>query len=272
MHQLGIIGAGNMASAVVAGLLRGGVIPAGQIIASSPSSDRRARFTEQFGVRTTADNCEVAADCCTLLLAVKPQKAADVLDEISLVIPVQTLIVSVMAGVTSAVIDARLGNGRRVVRTMPNTPMQVGRGMIAVAPGPRATADDLATARALFSSAGTVVDVREDQIDAVIAVSGSGPAYFFYLVERMTTAGVEFGLSPDQAHLLATRTCQGAAAMMVETGRSPVELRTQVTSPGGTTAAAIGVMETRGLGEIVQAAMDAAVARSVELSSQTSKA
>jgi pyrroline-5-carboxylate reductase len=266
MHQLGIIGAGNMAAAVVGGLLRGGAFPAGQIVASSPTPDRRAKFTAQFGVRTIADNTEVAAGCRTLLLAVKPQKAAAVLDEIAPCVPAETLVVSVMAGVPSSVIDARLSGSRRIVRAMPNTPMQVGQGVIAIAPGVHATADDLATARSLFSPAGTVVDVREDQINAVIAVSGSGPAYFFFLVEQMTAAGVKLGLSQEQAHLLATQTCQGAAAMLVQTGRSPADLRAQVTSPGGTTAAAIAVMETRGLGEIVKAAMHAAVARSVELS------
>jgi pyrroline-5-carboxylate reductase len=217
-------------------------------------------------VATTADNRAVAGDCRTLLLAVKPQKAAAVLDEIAGVVSPQTLVVSVMAGITSDAIDRRLGRGRRVVRTMPNTPMKVGQGVIAIAPGELATADDLATARAIFSRAGTVVDVREDQIDAVIAVSGSGPAYFFYLVEQMTAAGVSLGLSAEQAHLLATRTCLGAGVMLTELPQTPAELRAAVTSPGGTTAAAIGVMESARLGEIVRSAMAAAVARSRELS------
>jgi pyrroline-5-carboxylate reductase len=182
-----------------------------------------------------------------------------------------TLVVSIAAGVRASSIEKHLGGsgggsgGWRVVRSMPNTPMLVGEGMVAIARGTHATQDDLATARRIFEASADVIEVGEDQIDAVTAMSGSGPAYFFYFVEQMIKSGIDMGLTPDQAHKLASKTALGAAKMLLTSADSPQELRRKVTTPNGTTHAAISRMEERGLGDIIQDAVRAAERRSKEL-------
>ena len=265
-YALGLVGAGNMAEAIVRGLLRDERIGAKQIVVSNPGADRRDLFERELGVAATDDNLAVATSCDTLMLCVKPQKAAEVLAGLAGVVPVETLVVSIMAGLSSRTIQQALGGGkRRVVRAMPNTPIMVGEGMVAVARGSFATAADIMAATNLFSAAADVMEVTEDQIDAVTAVSGSGPAYFFYLVEAMVAAGVELGLSEHQAHRLATRTACGAGHMLVAGAESPAELRRRVTSPNGTTHAAIEHMAAAGLPKIVADAMAACDRRSKEL-------
>jgi pyrroline-5-carboxylate reductase len=177
------------------------------------------------------------------------------------------LVISIAAGISTSYIERHLGEGRpwRVVRAMPNTPMLVGEGMAALAPGRHATTKDLTDARQLFESAGAVVEVTEDKLDAVTALSGSGPAYVFYLVEHMIRAGVELGLTSQQARQLAMRTALGASRMLVTSPDSPEELRRKVTSPGGTTQAAITRMEKAGVGAAVVDAIKAADKRSREL-------
>jgi pyrroline-5-carboxylate reductase len=191
----------------------------------------------------------------------------DVLGEIGAVLSPDTLIISIAAGVRSASIEKFLEPSTpwRIVRTMPNTPMLVGEGMVAIAAGGHATPDDLASARKIFEASADVIVVREDQIDAVTAVSGSGPAYFFYIVEHMIQAGVELGLSKEQAHRLASKTALGAAKMLLSGGNSPEELRRKVTTPNGTTHAAISRMDQGHLGDIMVEAMKAAERRSKEL-------
>jgi pyrroline-5-carboxylate reductase len=188
-----------------------------------------------------------------------------VLEGIAPVVSADTTIISIMAGISSKFIDLALGGNRRVVRTMPNTPMLVGEGMVAIAAGQHASQSDLNKARQIFESAASVIDVQEDQIDAVTAVSGSGPAYFFFLVEQMIQGGIHLGLSPQQARLLASKTAMGAARMLVTSTELPEELRRKVTSPGGTTQAAITTMEALQLPAIVQKAMQACADRSKEL-------
>jgi pyrroline-5-carboxylate reductase len=265
-YELGILGAGNMAEAIVRGVLSSGQIPADRIIAADVSADRRILFESQLKVKAVEDNRLVASQSRMLLLSVKPQMCKAVLSGVADVLPADATVISIMAGISSATIDQLLGGNRRVVRTMPNTPMLVGEGMVAVAPGAHATADDLSRAKKLFESAASVIDVREDQIDAVTAVSGSGPAYFFFLVEQMVAAGLSLGLSADQALLLASKTAMGAAKMLVTSSDSPAELRRKVTSPGGTTHAAITVMIDEGWPAIVQKALAACASRSAELS------
>ncbi len=179
------------------------------------------------------------------------------------------LIVSIAAGISTAFIEKHLGAARpwRVIRTMPNTPMLVGEGVVGMAPGTHATKDDLATARRIFESAAQVVDVPEDQIDTVTAVSGSGPAYFFLLVEQMIKAGTELGLAPDVARQLAIRTAVGSAKMLATSSDSPAELRRKVTSPNGTTHAAITHMESHNVPQILVEALKAAQKRGRELGS-----
>jgi pyrroline-5-carboxylate reductase len=265
-YELGVIGAGNMAEAIVRGVLKSGQLQAGQIIASDPTPQRRELFQNELGVRTAPGNREVAAGSAMLLLSVKPQTCKTILQEISDATPADTLVISIMAGISSKFIESSLGGmRRRVVRTMPNTPMLVGQGMAAIAPGTHATPADLAIVRKLFSAAASVIQVQEQQIDAVTAVSGSGPAYFFFLVEQMIASGIKLGLSPEQARELASKTAMGSATMLVNSTDSPQELRRKVTSPNGTTHAAITTMESQGLPAIIDAAMKACAARSKEL-------
>lgn len=266
-YELGIIGAGNMAEAIVRGVLSHNVIPAGAIIAADVSAQRRELFEQQLGVKSVEDNLPAARDAAIILLSIKPQQAQTVLAQLGQVISDRTLLVSIMAGIGSAFIEKHLGAGRkwRVVRTMPNTPMLLGEGMVAMARGANATADDLQTARKLFESAATVIDLDEEQMDAVTAVSGSGPAYFYFLVEQMVQAGVELGLTPEQAHTLATKTALGAGKLLSTSNDSPAELRRKVTSPNGTTHAAITHLEQSGAGKQIVDAVKAAARRSKEL-------
>src|SRR5215207_4632445 len=192
-YALGIIGAGNMAEAIARGILAKGVLRAEQMIAADVSPQRRELFTIELKIRAVDDNATAARDAEVILLSVKPQTMAAALAAIAQVMSPSTLIVSIAAGISSAFIETHLGGGKpwRVVRTMPNTPMLVGAGMVAMAAGAHASADDLARARRLFEAAADVIDVDENKMDAVTAVSGSGPAYFFLLVEQMIRAATE---------------------------------------------------------------------------------
>lgn len=247
------------------GVVKAGQIAPARIIAADVSTDRRSLFENELQVKAVEDNRAVASNAKILLLSVKPQMCRTVLEGIADVVNPDATIISIMAGISSHFIDASLGGNRRVVRTMPNTPILVGEGMVAIAAGQYATPDDLAQTRQLFEAAAAVIEVNEDQIDAVTAVSGSGPAYFFFLVEQMVAGGVALGLSPEQALILATKTAMGAAKMLVTLPDSPTELRRKVTSPGGTTHAAITTMESMQLPALIVKAMEACANRSKEL-------
>ena len=266
-YELGIIGAGNMAEAIARGVLAKSVLRPEQMIAADVSPQRRELFQEQLKIQAVEDNLAAAKDAKTILLSVKPQKMAEALGGLGGVMSEETLVVSIAAGISSSFIEKHLGANKkwRVVRTMPNTPMLVGEGMVAMAAGAHATRDDLAAARKLFEAAADVIEVDEDKMDTVTAVSGSGPAYFFLLVEQMIKAGVELGLSPDHAALLAKKTAAGAARMLMTSTDAPAELRRKVTSPGGTTEAAIKHMTDHGWPTITIDAIKAAQRRGKEL-------
>jgi pyrroline-5-carboxylate reductase len=266
-HDLAILGAGNMAEAIARGVTGSKLLAPAQIIAADPSPARRELFQRELNIATVEDNRDAARDAKTVLLSVKPQQMADVLHGLAPVLRPDALIVSIAAGISTAFIERHLGTNQRwrIVRAMPNTPMLVGEGMVAIARGTNATADDLCTARRLFESAADVIEVPEDQIDAVTAVSGSGPAYFFFLVEHMTRAGVELGLSPAHAHQLATKTALGSAKMLTTSADTPQELRRKVTSPGGTTHAALTHMESQRMPQTIVDALKAAHRRGREL-------
>jgi pyrroline-5-carboxylate reductase len=202
-----------------------------------------------------------------LLLSVKPQQMATVLSGIADVVRPDTLIVSIAAGISSKFIENHLGERApwRVIRTMPNTPMLIGEGMVAMSRGRQATDEDVARARKLFETSAELITVDESLLDAVTAVSGSGPAYIFYLVEQMITAAKELGLNDEHARKLATKTALGASRMLATSGESPEELRRRVTSPGGTTQAAITRMESGKWGAVTVEAIKAAAARGREL-------
>jgi pyrroline-5-carboxylate reductase len=266
-YQLAVIGAGVMAEAIVRGVLAGGKIPSSAIVAADISADRRKFFESGLGVRAVENPAEAVAGAKMVLLAVKPYQMEGVLKSIAGATDEKSLVISIAAGMGSGFIEEALGTGKnwRVVRAMPNTPLLVGKGMVAIARGGHATAEDLAAARGIFESAGKVIEVSEEKIDAVTAVSGSGPAYYFYLTEQLIKAGVDLGLTDEEAKTLAIQTALGAAEMMSTLTDSPGEHRRRVTTPNGTTHAAISHMDGKNWSEITVEAVKAAARRSREL-------
>ena len=263
-YQLGVIGSGTMAEVILRGALVANVIHHNTVIATDPRFPRRQLFTRELGVASVEDN-KLAAACPYVLLAVKPQQMAEVLGGIADAVSPETTIISIAAGVKTAFIRGRLGGKGRVVRVMPNTPLLAGAGVSALAAGEGASASDLDWPERLFGACGKTVRVEESSMDAVTAVSGSGPAYVFYLVEAMIEAGVAEGLDRDVATELAVQTCVGAGRLLAKTGETPQVLRARVTSPNGTTQAAIESMDGAGVFEAVVAAVRRAAERSREL-------
>ena len=263
-YQLGVIGAGNMAQAVLRGVLHGNFLPHGAIIASDPVFERRQNMTRNVGVTCVKENL-TPAGCQRVLLAVKPQVMPAVLQEIAPEVRRDATVISIAAGITTAFIDSQLKGRGHIVRVMPNTPMLVGSGVSAIAAGPRATREELQWTEKLLAASGQTCVVEERLMDAVTALSGSGPAYFFYLIEAMIAAALEEGMPPDVARMLAVQTCAGAARLLQETRESPEVLRARVTSPGGTTQRAIETLEAGAVKAKLIEAVRAAAARSREL-------
>ena len=263
-RQLGVIGAGNMAEALLRGALAAQVLSPDAVVVSDPAPARRSLFASELGVEAVEDNT-VPASCGRLLLAVKPQVMGAVLASIRDTVTADTGVISIAAGIKTAFIRDGLGGKGRIVRTMPNTPMLVGAGISALCAGPGATEDDLAWAERLLGTCGKTVRVEEPMLDVVTAVSGSGPAYFFYLVEAMAAAGVAEGMDAQTALTLAVETCVGAGKLLVDSGQPPETLRAKVTSPGGTTQAAIESLESAGVKDALIAAVRRAAQRSREL-------
>jgi pyrroline-5-carboxylate reductase len=266
-YELAIIGAGNMAEAIVRGVIAKNVLRADQIIAADVSQQRRELFEKQLHVRAVAENIDAARDAQIILLSVKPQHMATALGGLGAVLSEKNLIISIAAGIGTTFIEKHLGERKnwRVIRTMPNTPMLVAEGMVAMAAGKLANKEDMASARRLFEAAAEVIELDEQHIDTVTAISGSGPAYFFFLVEQMIAAGIDLGLSPEHAALLAKKTAAGAARMLATSTDPPPELRRKVTSPGGTTEAAIDHMTKNNWPKITVDAIKAAQRRGKEL-------
>ena len=266
-YDLAFLGAGNMAEAIARGLLTSNALTADRLAAADVSADRRKLFESTLKIATFASNADAARDAQAVLIATKPQQLEAALAGLGEVLTDKTLVISIAAGVTTRQIETALGLGThwKVVRTMPNTPLMVGLGAVALAPGAFATKADVVAAKRFFEPAAVVVETTEDKLDAVTALSGSGPAYVFYLIEQMTAAGVELGLPPDQADLLAKQTVLGAATMAKSASEPPAELRRRVTSPNGTTQAAIEHLDAMQVGPNLRAAITAARDRSVEL-------
>jgi pyrroline-5-carboxylate reductase len=261
--SLAIIGGGKIGEALLSGLIRRGGREG--LVVCERSPERAAQLQERHGV-PAVDLAEGAARARTLLIAVKPQDIGTLLAGLAEhVDPERHLVVSVAAGVPTATIEAALPAGTPVVRVMPNTPALVDEGMSVLAAGAHAGESHLDEAEALLASVGRVRRVPESQLDAVTALSGSGPAYFFYLVEAMIDAGILLGLPRALAADLIVQTALGAAVMLRDSGEHPVQLREAVTSPGGTTIAAIRELERHGVRAALIAAIEAAHARSVEL-------
>lgn len=261
--MIGVLGAGVMGEALFSGLIAAGW-PADEIVIADRHELRQASLCEQYGVRA-ASNAEAAAYADTVLIVVKPQDVPELLEEIAPVLSATTLVVSLCAGITIASLEAGLPKGTPVVRVMPNTPALVAAGMAALAPGHCATEEHMTTAKTMLEAVGSAIVVPEKYLDAVTALSGSGPAYLFYVVEAMIDGGVLLGLPRDIATELAVQTMYGSAKLLRETGQHPTRLREQVTSPGGTTAAAIRELEDHRVRAAFINAIEAARNRSSEL-------
>ena len=264
-QTIGFIGAGNMAEAMIRGLVRGGHVPAGRITASGPRRERLDELARNYGVAITADNREVARGAGLVVLSVKPQILDKVLAEVGDQLRPGTLVVSIAAGVDTEAIESAVTEGVRVVRAMPNTPALVGAGATAIAAGKHASAADLATAKALFDAVGITVVLDETHLDAVTGLSGSGPAYIFLILEALSDAGVKVGLSRRSAQLLAAQTVMGSAKMLLETDEHVGRLKDMVTSPGGTAIAGLHTLEQGGLRTTLINAVETATKRAKEL-------
>jgi pyrroline-5-carboxylate reductase len=263
MDGLAILGGGKIGEALLSGLLRGEHTPA-DIVVLEKHPERAAYLATTHGVRVV-DAAGAAGAARTLVVAVKPQDIDVLLAELREVVTPEHLVVSVAAGITTAHIEAALVSGVPVVRCMPNTPALVDEAMTAVSAGTHADEAHLAVAESLLQAVGKVVRVPESQLDAVTALSGSGPAYFFFLVEAMIDAGILLGLPRTLAADLIVQTAIGSAVMLRDSGEHPVQLREAVTSPGGTTIAAIRELEVHGVRAALLAAIEAACLRSREL-------
>lgn len=261
--QTAIIGAGVMGETLLSGLVRAGR-RVDTLLVGEKRAERATELEERYGV-TVLDNVAAAEKADTVALVVKPQDMGDVLAQVTPVLRPGQLVVSLAAGITTAWIEARVPDGVAVVRVMPNTPMLVDEGMAAISPGSHCDEAHLVEAESLMASCGKVMRVPEKQMDAVTAISGSGPAYVFFVVESMIEAGVHLGLPRATATELAVQTLVGSAVMLRETGTHPVVLREQVTSPAGTTAAALRELEIHSVRAAFLAAMEAARDRSREL-------
>lgn len=261
---IGFIGAGNMAEALIRGLLRGENFAIAQIAASGPREERMAELRDQYGIYATTDN-KVPAASEIVVLSVKPQIFAKVLDEVASTISPDALVISIAAGIPVAAIQQRLAAGTRVVRAMPNTPALVDAAATAIAKGEYAHEADLEEARRIFDAVGMTVILDEYQMDAVTGLSGSGPAYVFLILEALSDAGVKVGLSRRTSQLLAAQTLLGSAKMLLETNEHPGKLKDMVTSPGGTAITGLHTLEHGGIRTTLMNAVEAATIRSREL-------
>lgn len=264
-HTVAFIGAGNMAGALIRGLVATGTVSADHIIAADPDRARLEALQAELGIRSARDNAEALGEADVVVLATKPQVFPQVLPALADALRPGTLVVSIAAGISTKIIERALPAGAHVVRTMPNTPALVGAGATALAGGTHATDEDLALSEALFQSVGLCVRVPEAQIDAVTGLSGSGPAYVFAMIEALRDAGVREGLSEETSLRLAAQTVFGAARLLLEQDESPETLRERVTSPGGTTRAGLDALEASGFTGTLADAVRAATRRSNEL-------
>ncbi len=265
MGLVAVIGAGVMGETLLSGLIRAGR-PAADLVVTERRPDRAAELRAKYGVEVIG-NGEAVEKADTVVLVVKPQDMGAVVDEIAGSVKPGALVVSLAAGITTEFLEQRLPAGTPVVRVMPNTPALVDQGMAAISPGAHCDDEHLAHAESLLSAVGKVVQVAEKHQDAVTAISGSGPAYIFYVVEAMIEAGVFLGLPRTTATELVVQTLYGAATMLRETGDHPSVLRENVTSPGGTTVAALRTLDDHKVRAAFISALEAARDRSHELAS-----
>jgi pyrroline-5-carboxylate reductase len=271
LGTIGFLGGGNMAGALIRGLVEGGGVPKDRIVASDVKAERLAWLEEHYGIRTTADNHALAREVDILVVSVKPQVVGKVLAPLGADLKPGALVVSVAAGVSIAALETFFPPHTRVVRTMPNTPAIVRAGATAIAPGTHATGDDLARAKALFEAVGRAVILDETLLDAVTGMSGSGPAYLMLIIEALADGGVKVGLHRDTALMLAAQTVFGSAKLLLETGEHPGRLKDMVTSPGGTAIAGLHTLESGALRKTLIDAVESATRRAGELGAELDK-
>lgn len=270
LPPIAILGAGSMGGAILRGLVAAG-LSAGGVTATNRSIAKAAELADLEGVTSVAlevnpnGNIEAAASAEVVLIGVKPAMVPDLLDEIAPHLRDGAVVVSLAAGVTLDTFARHLGEGVATLRSMPNTPSLVGKGVTGLAAGPAASADDVAVVRALFETVGAVLEVPEEQIDALSTISGSGPAYVFLLVEEFTKSAVRMGFDDAQARLLAEQTFIGATTLLAASDVDPAELRRRVTSPKGTTERAVAVLQEARFDDTFTEAAEAALARAKEL-------
>ena len=263
--RLGFIGAGKLAGSVVRGLMRAKFCPPGEIIASEPNEQTRAALQKETGVAVAAENEGVAAKAEVIFIGVKPAMVLPVLRELSDKLQ-NKLLISLAGGVRISNME-KTGNAR-FIRALTNTPSAICRAATGIARGSRSTTEDVDLAKQIFGAVGVVIEVEEEQIDAVTALSGSGPAFVYTVIEALAAGGTKMGLPADVALKLAAQTVLGAAQLMIESKMSPEELVKMVVTPGGTTAAGLAVMEKLGTSESLIAAIEAATKRGQEMAKE----
>jgi pyrroline-5-carboxylate reductase len=263
--RFAFIGGGNMAEALIKGLLSGLGVKPQQIMATDVVPERRTYMQTAYGITASADNKHAVQESTVVILAVKPQIMPMILAEIAPVVNSETLVISIAAGITLQTLQRALGDSRRVVRVMPNTPALVLAGAAGISPGKAATAQDVALVERIFNAVGRAMVVSDEMMDVVTGLSGSGPAFVFALIEGLSDGGVLMGLARPTATLLAAQTVLGAAKMVLETGKHPGELKDMVTSPAGTTIAGMHALESGGLRGLMMEAVRRATERSEAL-------
>jgi len=263
MVKIGFIGGGNMAEALIKGMLQSSRFKVQDIIVSEPRGERRRELQQNYGIKTIDSNKELVAACNIIILAIKPQNMNSVLDEISELVTEEKTVVSIAAGITFAHLSSRLKT-KRLIRVMPNTPALVQEGMAVMSLCECFSDPSIAIVREIFMSTGKVITLPEKYMDVVTALSGSGPAFIALFAEAMIEGGIKRGLSKDDAIILTTQTLLGTVKLL-ETGITPQRLREMVTSPGGTTAAGLEIFEKHGFRDIIDSAVEAAINRSKEL-------
>jgi len=263
--KTGFIGAGNMATALIKGLIQSGVYNQDQLLASDQDEEALKNISAQFGLECYSSNSELVRECSIVVLSVKPQNMRDVLEEAKGEIRDDHLIISIAAGIPLSMIRSIIGRDIPLIRVMPNTPALVQKGVSALAGGELAMPEHMAMSRTIFDAVGDTVEVEETMMDAVTALSGSGPGYVFRMMECMVDAGVAVGLERDTTISLVVQTFLGAAHLAKKSDDSLSQLREKVTSPGGTTAEGLAIFDKMGLEDITRKAVEAACKSSVEL-------
>jgi len=263
---VGIIGAGNMGEVLIRGLIQSGKVKGADILASDVNQDRLAFISKTYGVRIASSNTKLVEQASIVIIAVKPQNIDDLLEELAASSHEGHLFISIAAGVTTEKLASKMHHRSGIIRVMPNAPASVLAGIAALCPGRNVSAADLERAVSIFECVGrTVIIKNEALMDVVTGLSGSGPAFVFLVIESLSDAGVQLGISRKESSLLAAQTVYGAAKMLLETGKHPSELKDIVATPGGTTFAGLKMLEKGNFRSTIMEAVDAATARSREL-------